>query len=177
MGMGAAKKTALSLERLDAPGRHAVGEGLYLQVAAGGSKSWLFRYQRHGRQHEMGLGRFPIITLKAARERVLETRRLLANGTDPLEEREAARAAARAASNAPNETFRALAESYIADHAAGWRNPKSPTQWRNTLNTYAYDEIGAKAASAITTEDVLAVLKPIWATKNSTAAKVRGRIE
>ena len=71
----AKKLTAAQAERLRDPGRHACGGGLYLQVTSTGSRSWLFRYQRHGRAREMGLGAYPVIGLAAARDAVLEHRR------------------------------------------------------------------------------------------------------
>ena len=38
------------------PVRSGDGGGLYLQVAAGDTKSWLFRYTLRGKPREMGLG-------------------------------------------------------------------------------------------------------------------------
>ncbi|HCZ48414.1 MAG TPA: integrase, partial [Gammaproteobacteria bacterium] len=38
------------------PGLHADGGGLYLQVGAGGARSWIFRYRQDGRLRDMGLG-------------------------------------------------------------------------------------------------------------------------
>ena len=40
-------------------GRYGDGGGLYLQVSRWGSKAWVYRYQLHGRSHEMGLGPIP----------------------------------------------------------------------------------------------------------------------
>ncbi|HWX13647.1 MAG TPA: Arm DNA-binding domain-containing protein, partial [Methylocella sp.] len=48
--------TALSVQRLSKPGRHADGGNLYLYVDKTGGKKWTFFYQLAGRQHEMGLG-------------------------------------------------------------------------------------------------------------------------
>lgn len=57
------------------------------------------------------------------------------------------------------------------------KNKKHVAQWRSTLETYAYPVIGDKAVSEITKMDLLAILEPIWLTKNETASRVRGRIE
>jgi hypothetical protein len=43
------KLTALKVSRLNAMGRYADGNGLWLQIGPTGSKSWLFRYMRNGR--------------------------------------------------------------------------------------------------------------------------------
>lgn len=162
------KLTAIQVERLRDAGRHACGSGLYLQVTSAGSRSWLFRYERHGRAREMGLGAYPVIGLAAARDAVLEHRRTLHAGRDPLDERRRQPAAA---------TFDAIRAEYIDAHKSAWRNPKTEAQWTTSLETYASSFIGARQANEITVSDVLAVLKPIWATKTETARRVRGRIE
>jgi hypothetical protein len=60
--------------------------------------------------------------------------------------------------------------------SAGFRNEKHKAQWKSTLETYAAP-LRAKPVDTIATDDMLAVLKPIWATKAETASRVRGRIE
>ena len=58
----------------------------------------------------------------------------------------------------------------------GFRNEKHKAQWKSTLETYAAPLRGTPV-DLIATDDVLAVLKPIWTTKAETASRVRGRIE
>jgi integrase len=60
--------------------------------------------------------------------------------------------------------------------SAGFRNEKHKAQWKSTLETYAA-LLRAKPVDTIATDDVLAVLKPIWTTKAETASRVRGRVE
>ena len=57
-----------------------------------------------------------------------------------------------------------------------WRNDKHRYQWRQTLGAYC-EPIRGKPVAALTTEDVLMVLQPIWVNKNETASRLRGRIE
>ena len=52
----AKKLSAVAVVKLTKPGRYAVGDGAYLQIAAGGTKAWIFRYQRDGKARHMGLG-------------------------------------------------------------------------------------------------------------------------
>jgi hypothetical protein len=47
------------------------GRGLYLKVQPGGSKSWLLRYQRARKVHDMGLGSYPEVPLAEARQKAL----------------------------------------------------------------------------------------------------------
>lgn len=174
---GPPKITMKLLERISETGRHAAGDGLYLQVATSGTRSWLFRYQQHGRRHDLGLGPFPAVTLDMAREAVVRVRQQLHRKEDPLALRRAERAAAKAEIVRAVETFDMVTESYIAAHSAGWKNAKSGGQWRASLATYASPRIGNSSVADVGTQDMLAILQPIWTTKNVTANRVRGRIE
>jgi len=158
------------------------GGGLYLQIAPGGSKSWLFRFTLAGKAREMGLGSTGEpprgISLAGARLAAAEARSLLRQGVDPIKHRGNAlrRAAAERAKAAAN-TFRSVAETMIEAREAGWRNHKHRQQWRNTLATYAYPIIGEMPVVKVGTEDVLRVLRPIWTEKPETALRLRGRLE
>ena len=68
-------------------------------------------------------------------------------------------------------------EQYLDAHRASWKNAKHRHQWQNTLATYVEPIIGGKDIASIDTEDMLAVLTPIWREKAETASRVRGRIE
>jgi hypothetical protein len=50
------KLSAVKVAKLKTPGRYGDGLGLWLQVSQFGTKAWLFRYTRHGRARQMGLG-------------------------------------------------------------------------------------------------------------------------
>jgi integrase len=76
-----------------------------------------------------------------------------------------------------SKTFKEVAEALIDSKKAGWRNPKHRQQWPNTLKAYAYPKLGALDCSAIDTDAVLGVLRPIWTIKTETASRVRQRIE
>src|SRR5687767_9171879 len=168
--------TAVAVEKLRKPGRYAVGDGAYLQIAAGGTRSWLFRYKRDGRARHMGLGPYSLLTLAEAREKARAARRALLEGIDPLEAKAAKRARARLDA-ARGMTFRQCAERMIASQEAGWKNPKHRAQWKATLATYAYPVFGDLGVAAVDTGLVLKVLEPVWTTKPETAGRVRGRIE
>jgi len=57
--------------------------GLYLLVTAAGGRLWRFKYRYQGKEKALALGQYPDISLRAARERRDEARRLLASGIDP----------------------------------------------------------------------------------------------
>lgn len=173
------KLTARSLDKLikeASPGLIGDGGGLYLQVGKTGGLSWLYRFQLNGSRRAMGLGKHPEVSLAQARERAANARKQVADGIDPIEAKEHAQLAAKAAQNKAL-TFQQCAAEYIDAHRSSWKSIKHAQQWENTLSTYAYPFIGDKPVSAVTTDDVLAILKPIWASKNETASRVRNRIE
>jgi len=165
------------------PVRLGDGGGLYLQVAPGDTKSWLLRYTLHGKAREMGLGpvgepREGRIPLATARTLAGQARALLREGKDPLAERQAVRAARRQAeADAKQRTFKAAANALVDSKRAGWRNAKHGAQWRATLESYVYPTIGDMPVSAVGTDDVLRVLRPIWERVPETASRVRQRIE
>jgi integrase len=162
------------------PGMHCDGGGLYLQAVLGAGgvtrKSWLFRFAENGRERQMGLGSLDNVSLAQARDKAAECRRLRQEGIDPIEARDAQRAAA-AAENAKTMTFDQCAAGFIAAHRAGWRNTKHASQWQNTLTTYVSPVFRNLAVRAIDVGLVIKALEPIWSTKPETASRVRGRIE
>jgi integrase len=185
--MGELTAVAVRAARHDAakgtrPIRIGDGDGLYLQVASGNTKSWLLRYTLRGKAREMGLG--PAgdppggIPLAKARSLTAEARMLLRDGRDPLVEREASRTARRQAEiEAGERNFRAAAKALMDSKRSGWRNAKHAAQWLATLEAYAFPIIGELPVSAIGTDAVLGVLRPIWERIPETASRVRQRIE
>jgi integrase len=169
--------SAKQVENWKTPGRHAVGFGLYLQIAGEGGRSWIFRYQHNGRARHVGLGSVAEVTLAQARDRALTYRRALRDeGIDPLARRAAARTQA-ALDAAKSITFQECAERYIAAHEAAWRNSVHRKQWSATLAQYVYPVFGDLPVATIDTTLVTQALEPIWTSKTETASRIRGRIE
>ena len=168
--------SAKAVEKAKESGYYCDGGGLYLQVSPTASKSWIFRYTRHGKSHEMGLGSARDVSLAEARTKAEDTRRQLINGTDPLAAREGHRAQEKL-QKAGSISFADCARKYIDSHKAGWRNEKHVEQWQNSLDTYAGPVIGELAVKDVDTALVLRILEPIWSKKPETASRVRGRIE
>jgi integrase len=152
------------------PGKHRADRKLYLIVSEAGARKWVLRYTLHGRAREMGLGSASDVTLAEARTAAATTRLSISKGLDPIAERDKAKRA----NNVP--TFGRLADEVRESLSAGFRNAKHKAQWRTTLATYAAP-LHAKRVDAVSTDDVLAVLKPIWLEKPETASRLRGRIE
>jgi integrase len=169
------KLTKARVEREKRPGRYGDGGGLWLQVSPSGTKSWLLRYQMHGRARHMGLGAFPDVPLANARERARLARLRLSEGVDPIEERNARRAEQRRAV-AATVTFRQAALAVIADREASW-NREHHRQWVSTLEKFAFPILGRLPVAAIDTPLVLKCVEPIWKNKQVTADRLRQRIQ
>jgi len=117
--------TAMQVQRATKPGYYGDGGGLYLQIARGGSKNWVFRYRVDGKLREYGLGSLDTYTLAEAREKARLCRQMRQEGTDPIESRKAERLAAKITA-ARGMTFRQCAEAYIAARRASWKNRNCP---------------------------------------------------
>lgn len=160
---------ALSVRKVEiaGAGRHGDGRGLFLYVKPSGARSWVLRYQVHGRRHDLGLGAYPDVTLSMARERAIEARRMIAMGEDPIAKRRQAKP----------KTFKDAAIDLIESKRSGWKNAKHAAQWTSTLETYAFPKLGPLQVAQVTTGDVMGVLQPIWSQKPETANRVRQRVE
>lgn len=166
------------------PGVYGDGGGLYLRVKPDGRAAWTLRYQIAGKRRDLGLGRAKgvgAVSLAEARQKAADARRMVDQGRDPLDVRDAEAASCRAAEAASARmdisTFQAVADDFLAAREAGWKNDKHRLQWDATLRTYAFPLIGTMPVDQIGTADVLRVLRPIWEVKPETAGRVRGRIE
>ena len=157
-------------------GRYADGGNLQLQIAKGGTKAWIFAYQRNGIIRSMGLGSARSVPLALARELAARAREQLARGIDPLDARKAAGLAQRAA-RAKLMTFKACAEEYHTANATRWTNAKHRNEWMSTQRRFAFPVIGHLSVDMIDSAHVQKVLAPLVTEKLITAARLRGRIE
>jgi integrase len=170
--------TAKRIERTKKPGRYRDGmiKGLLLQIARGGSKSWVLRYERDGKEHWLGLGSVADFNLKEARERARAARQQLADNIDPITAKHDARRKARLAA-AKALTFREAAQRYFDQHEAKWTSPVHRRQFISSLEMYAFPVLGDMDVAAITVADVLRAIEPHWRDKAVTLDRVRNRIE
>lgn len=141
-------------------------KGLYLEVTPKGAKRWRFKYRRPGtgKESRLSMGTYPEVSLKAARQRRDEARRLLAEGTDPSDARQMEKQAARRAAEG---TFQAVAEAWRGHHLATKSEGHQKRTWgivRRALLPY----IGKRPISEIKAPELLQALR---------ITEDRGRIE
>ena len=160
------KVTVSKIRTLSKPGRYPAGETLFLNIAPGGSKSWVQRITIDGKRHDIGLGGFPVVGLAAARDQAYENRRTVRQGGDPL--------TAKRRRNMP--TLREAAELTFAANKHRFRNAKSGGNWLQQLERHVFPSLGDRRIDQIDRIDLLDVLKPIWTAKPETGRKIRQRL-
>lgn len=151
-------------------GRHYddSGTGLHIYVRKSGSKSWSQKIRFRGKQLELGLGNYPLVSLAEARRIAAENKAMAQRGINPKTERIKPKTI---------PTFKELMELALPSILDELRNTKHRAQWRTTLETYALSSIGNTPVNEIGIDDVHDLLKPIWKEKTETASRLRGRIE
>ena len=145
------------------PGRYADGGGLYLRVAAGGSKSWVVRVGRGDR----GIGGWPGVTLKQARQLAEQLRVAARSGEDTAKIKvKVAKASA--------VTVRQAGDAVLSEKQrhSRLRAERSVLQWRQRMEFNIYPVIGDKALQNVTAADLLAILERLWIDKHETARKL-----
>lgn len=175
--------SAIEVQRLSAPGRHAVGgvPGLHLQITPSSqskpARSWLLRVKIGSKRRDMGLGSFPAVPLAEAREKARQARRTIEEGQDPVLIRERAQSAL-LAEQSLGMTFAVAYPKAIKANAGRWTNKKAAQQWTNTLKQHVEPVLGSLMVDHITHHHVFAALEPLWNDgKYETASRIRGRIE
>jgi integrase len=168
--------TDLLIQKLSKAGRYTDDKtkGLHLWVKPSLQKYWVFRYTVNGKRQGMGLGVYPEVSLKMAREKAIVARLAVNQGISPIQAKKQA-SQFQKASKAP--AFRDFALDYIETMKPNWRNDKHADQWVRTITTYAFPVIGDLHLDEIDTTHILQILQPIWLTKSETASRLRGRIE
>lgn len=164
-----APATIAEINAIKKVGRHSIGDGLLLVVNASGSRSWLARVRDpSGRRRDIGLGSYPDVSLKEARERVAEFRRQTRDGVDPVAAKRKARDVV--------PTFKDAAERVFKEREAGFKNPKHKAQWIGTLREYAFPALGSLSIDQVNGPDIVRAMKKIWVAKPETARRVLQRI-
>jgi integrase len=156
--------------------------GLYLLVAPTGSKGWRFRYAHGGREKLLSLGLYPDVSLKRAREKRDEFRKLVADGIDPSVKRQTEK-------HARAETFESVAREWMEREETvreekAEKTGRTPSDtiplMRRRLELYIFPRVGAQPIASVTAPELLAALRRIEVRgRHETARRVRsscGRI-
>lgn len=127
------------------------GRGLSLDVLPSGRMSWLYRYRLNGSYEKVTLGRYPDLTLKAARAKRDDLAAQVADGRSP------AQAVKKAKAGSPSDpTVREFGERYFQEQVV--RNWKNPANIRRYLDNEIYPALGDNLLKEITALDVQAIV-------------------
>lgn len=131
--------------------------GLFLLVTPTGGKWWRFRYRFNDKEKLLSLGVYPDVSLKTARERREDARKLLAQGIDPGENRKATKQAKKiCAANSLEIVAREWLESYMKNKATSHSE-----KVRRRFELYIFPWLGSKPISEITAPEVLQAIRRI----------------
>jgi integrase len=131
--------------------------GLVLRITTAGARSFAYRFRHpHTRKTlRATIGPYPATTLEAARRRAKDMAAQVADGTNPIEARDAERNAA------PTRTFQALADRYLIEHAERHKRPRSAEEDRRNLAVHVLPKWGKRDFRAIRRADVIEVIESI----------------
>jgi len=132
------------------------GGGLYLLVTPAGGKLWRFKYRFDGKQKLLALGSYPDVSLREARQRHEDARKLLANNINPS----VARKIQKQANIAIAESFEAIAREWFDKYRNTWKESHSSRVIRR-LENEVFPFIGQTPISQIKAPELLSVLRRI----------------
>ncbi|MEC4747895.1 integrase arm-type DNA-binding domain-containing protein [Methylomicrobium sp. Wu6] len=143
----------------DKPYKLADENGLYLYITPQGGKLWRFNYRNGGKQKTLSFGAYPYVGLSDAREKLAESRKLLAAGSDPSAQRKALKAAN--AERAAN-SFEVIAREWHHIHMSD----KTEDHAKRTLvrlDKDVFPWLGGRPLVEIEAPEILTVLRRIEA--------------
>lgn len=133
------------------------GSGLALLIHPNGSKYWTYRYRYLGKEKSLALGIYPEVTLAEARDKLIDARKLLAEGQDPSEAR---RAGKRQALISADNNFEVIAREWMAAKSPAWTSRY--TEFLNSrLEKDLFPKLGSRPIKDITAPELLSVVRLI----------------
>jgi integrase len=129
--------------------------GLHIIVHTNGGKYWRLDYKLDGKRKTTSLGIYPNISLKTARDKAIDFRRLIEQGIDPAIEKNSIKP------NPNHNTFEFIAREWGAKKITGFDTTQH--NYRRTLERDAFPYIGHMAIKKIKPIDILEILQKVEA--------------
>jgi len=162
--------TARGITALEA-GKHCDGAGLWLVKSDRNHGKWVLRLTVYGKRREMGLGRWPDVSLGEARKAADDARRELRDGRDPISERQKRHRDAQRNLH----LFRDVAHDAFEARKAELRDGGKAGRWFSPLELHVLPKLGHIPIAEISQLDLRDCLAPIWHKKSETARKALTR--
>ena len=153
-------------------GKHADGGGLWFVKRKDGGAQWVLRITAHGKRREMGLGAYPAVSLRDAREAAEKWRAVNRTGKNPIKERE--RAKREAARNI--HMLADIALDAFESRKAELKGDGKAGRWFSPLELHVLPKLGKVPVAEIDQKDIRDTLAPIWHEKADTARKAMNRL-
>ena len=171
--------SASFVQRVREPGRYGDGRGghglsILVKPTARGdlSKSWCQRLYIDGRERDIGLGAYPIVSLSEARGKATENAAAIRRGENIVRVR-----VERVKAERTVPTVAEAARATLAIHAGSWKpGSKTAAQFRSSFAEYVAPKIGRRPVDEVTPAHVLSILAPLTTSKPETARKLRQRL-
>jgi integrase len=151
-------------------GKHPDGQGLWLIKRSKEAGKWILRVVVSGKRREMGLGRWPDVSIAEARERAATARRTLRDGNDPIQVRAQSKRTVKPLTlkEAIDSCYKAKQAELKKDGLAG--------RWLSPLSTHIIPKLGTIPVEEIDQHSLVDTLGPIWHDKPEAARKALNRV-
>ena len=153
------------------PGKHCDGAGLWFHKRPNGGAQWFLRFDRYGKRCEMGLGGFPRVSLKQARELAETARSQIFAGIDPIKERRRLKREALQSAN----SFEHLAHEAFEARKSELKGDGKNGRWFTPLALHVLPKLGSVPVGELTPRDLRDCIGPLWHEKADTARKALNR--
>ncbi len=127
--------------------------GLYLEVSPSGSKLWRLKYRIAKREKRLAFGIYPEVSLKDARVKRDDARKLLAAGIDPSEHRKVAQ-------QQDANGFEAVAREWFTKFSPSW-SPDHAERVIRRLERDIFPWIGPRPIGNVTAPELLTALRRV----------------
>ena len=145
------------------PGRHVDGNGLHLYVRPNGYRGWVHRTTINRVRRDLGLGPYPLVSLAEARLTAVQNLKTIRMGSLP--------STANARKCVP--TLLQVVDSVIDTRRTNWDNPTTEKQFRHLFKVHVFANLGNPSVDAVTLEDMVRILTPIWGGRRSSGYILR----
>ncbi|WP_284126430.1 tyrosine-type recombinase/integrase [Parerythrobacter aestuarii] len=152
------------------PGKYADGQGLWLVKRSKEAGKWTLRLVINRKRREMGLGRWPDVSISEARDRAADARKAVREGLDPITERSKHSLAPKTV------TLEEAARGCFEAKRVELKNANARKRWLGLLEGHVLPKIGSLPVEEIDQHQIKATLEPIWHSKAETARKSLGHI-
>lgn len=134
------------------------GGGLYIEIMQSGARIWRLKYSIDGKDRRITIGHYPEVSLKEARAKRAEIRRLIRDGVDPVAMRKEERERNAVIEAASKNTFRAVALEWLETQKDTWSSANLKKKSR--LLEILFSQIGDRPITEIVPADILAAIQP-----------------